>query len=178
MNSTLKDMLYSTIFTALICVLSPLSIPLIPPLAPITGQTLGVMLAGTILSTKQTALCIATYILLGAFGLPVFANGQSGLVTILGPWGGFLLGFLLGGMVISLLRGKNHNFSRTVISCILGGIVVVYLVGIPWMSLVTTGSLLSMPILTSCLFYLPGDIVKMLIASIVGVRVGKQLQKI
>jgi len=75
-NKYLKDMMYAAVFTGLMTVLGWISItlPVLP--APITGQTLGVMLAGVILTPKQAGLSMTTYIALGAAGLPVFKKAE------------------------------------------------------------------------------------------------------
>lgn len=174
-NKYLRDMLYSALFAALIAVLGLIAIPVSFLPAPITGQTLGVMLAGAILTTRQTALGISTFLALGIAGVPVFALGQGGLSILGGPRGGFLIGFLIGGIVITLLRGKSNNVKNVGISCLIGGVLVIYAIGIPWMSYSLKGSLFSIPVFLSSIVYVPFDIVKVFIASWVSVKVRKQL---
>ncbi|GAE88575.1 biotin transporter BioY [Acetivibrio straminisolvens] len=174
-NKYLRDMMYAAIFTGLMAVLGWISItlPILP--APITGQTLGVMLAGAILTPKQAGLSMATYIALGAAGLPVFQKGGAGIAYLTGPTGGFIIGFLVGAIVISLLKGNGKNPLRTGLACIVGGILAVYAIGIPWLCFEMTGSLFSLPQAVSTLAFIPGDIIKVCIASMIGVRVSKSL---
>lgn len=176
MNKYLRDMMYAAIFTALMAVLGWVIIPVPGLPAPITGQTFGVMLAGAILTTRQAAFSMTTFIALGAIGLPVFQKGGAGPGYLAGPTGGFIIGFLIGAMVISLLKGNGSNVIRTGFACVVGGILVVYAIGAPWLCYKLTGSFYSAPHLLSMVAYLPGDIIKMFIATIVSVRVTKQLQ--
>lgn len=169
----IKDCLYSAMFTAIISVLGlvSISVPFNP--VPITGQTLGVMLAGSILTVRQTTLSILTFLLLGIVGIPVFAGGTSGLGILIGPRGGYLVGFLIGAIMISLLRGSKNNLLRIGISNFIGGIIVIYFFGISWRMIVTGMGLY--PAIISNLPYVPGDIFKVLAATLVAVAVNKQL---
>ncbi|HHV28309.1 biotin transporter BioY [Acetivibrio mesophilus] len=175
-NKYLRDMMYAAIFTGLMAVLGWISItlPILP--APITGQTIGVMLAGAILTPRQAGLSMATYIALGAVGLPVFQKGGAGLAYLTGPTGGFIIGFLAGAIVISLLKGNGKNGFRIGLACIVGGILVVYAIGIPWLCFKKTASLFSWSLAVSNLAFIPGDVIKVCIASIIGVRVNKSLE--
>ena len=71
---------------------------------PITGQSLAVLVVGFVLGRKRGMLAIAIYLILGIIGLPVFANGASGIETLMGGSGGFLYGFLVGGYVCGALQ--------------------------------------------------------------------------
>ena len=78
---------------------------------PITGQSLAVLVVGFVFGRKIGMLAIAIYLTLGLIGLPVFANGSSGIKTLLGSSGGFLYGFLAGGYVCGLLQEKGYERS-------------------------------------------------------------------
>lgn len=175
-NKYLRDMMYAAVFTALMAVLGwiSISLPILP--APITGQTIGVMLAGAILTPRQAGLSMATYIALGLAGLPVFQKGGAGIAYLTGPTGGFIIGFLAGAVVISLLKGDGKNALRTGFACIVGGILAVYAIGIPWLCFERTGSLFSWQLAVSNLAFIPGDIIKVCVASMIGVRVSRSLE--
>jgi len=175
-NKYLKDMMYAAVFTGLMTVLGWISItlPVLP--APITGQTLGVMLAGVILTPKQAGLSMTTYIALGAAGLPVFQKGGAGIAYLTGPTGGFIIGFLIGAIVISLIKGDGKGTLKVGAACIVGGMLAVYAIGIPWLCFEITGSLFSWPHVVSTLAFVPGDIIKVFIATMIGVRVNKSLE--
>ena len=89
---TTKDMALTAMFAVLIAVCSWISIPLA---VPITLQTFGVFCALAVLGGKRGFFAVLVYILLGAAGLPVFAGFKSGIGTLFGSTGGYIVGFLL-----------------------------------------------------------------------------------
>lgn len=170
-NINLRDYVYAAMFTAVISVLSFVRIPLDP--VPVTGQTLGIMLAGSILTARQAALSIIAYLLLGVAGAPVFSSG-SGISAFAGPGGGYLIGFLAGAVVISLLKGSRNNPVRLCLSNMIGGIIVIYIFGITWYIIVTGNGLY--PAIIANLRYIPGDLAKVLVATFAAVAVNKQIK--
>ncbi|GAA3605046.1 biotin transporter BioY [Marihabitans asiaticum] len=102
-------------FAALAAVCSILPAINVSTFAPITLQTFGVLLAGAVLGARRGVLAILLWLALGAAGLPVFANGKSGLAVLAGPTSGYLVGFVVGvaimGVVAELLarRGQVSN---------------------------------------------------------------------
>lgn len=169
---TVRDLTRISLFTALICISSYIKIDL--PYVPITAQTLAVMLAGCILETRQAALSVFTYLLLGAIGVPVFSGGSSGMGIIFGKYGGYLIGFLLGAIVISLLKGKKNSLIRLGLANIIGGIVVVDLFGSLWLSIITGMNFLQ-AFMVGALVFIPGDLIKAFAAAAVGNRVNRYL---
>ncbi|GKV66198.1 MULTISPECIES: biotin transporter BioY [unclassified Sporosarcina] len=91
-SSRLKMLIVSALFAAIIGIMAQLTIPL--PLVPITGQTLAVGLAATILGSRYGTISVLVYLMMGAVGIPVFSGMSSGLGVIFGPTGGFLIGFI------------------------------------------------------------------------------------
>lgn len=172
----LRDFIYSALFTAIIIVLGLIAIPLPFSPVPVTGQTLGVMLAGSILTVRQVILSISTFLLLGIAGAPVFAGGTGGPGIIAGPRGGYLIGFLIGAVVIAFLKGKNNKILRLVSANAAGGIAVIYLLGILWLSYVTKVGI-SKAFVIGALPYLPGDIFKVIIASVLAMKLNQYLKR-
>ena len=76
---------------------------------PVTGQSLAVLVVAFVLGRKTGMLAIAVYLILGLLGLPIFANGASGIATLMGGSGGFLYGFLVGGYACGLLQEKGYE---------------------------------------------------------------------
>lgn len=97
-TSSLRRMVYASMFGALTAVGSFMVIPLQP--VPITLQTLFTGLAGVLLGAYTGALSQIVYVLLGIIGLPVFAGGKAGIGTLLGPSGGYIIGFIVAAFVI------------------------------------------------------------------------------
>ncbi len=173
-QSKIRDITYISLFAALISVSSYISLP-IPPV-PVTAQTLAIMLAGSLLNYKQAAMSVIVFLLLGAFGVPVFSNGSSGISIILGPTGGYLFGFLAAAIVISLLRGKKNNIWQLGAANLIGGILVVYAFGIPWLAF-TTGIGIQKALAVGAIKFLIGDIAKVVLATTIGYSLYKRLPR-
>lgn len=176
---TTRDVVMIALFAAIIVTLGlvpPVTIGVVP--VPITLQTLGVMLAGAALGPVRGALACALVALLTAVGLPVLAGGRGGIGVFLGPTGGYVVGWVLGALVTGLLvkhwvlrlGSRWAQVAGYFAACVVGGILVVYLVGIPWLS-VASGLSLGQA-LVGGLVFVPGDLVKAAITALVvhGVR--------
>jgi len=171
----LNDMIYSSIFAALISVLGYVVIPL--PFSPvlITGQTLGIMLAGQVLGPLQAFVSVFIFILLGVAGVPVFSGGRAGIEVLAGTSGGYILGFLVGAVIISLLCKKTNNLWRLGGAAIIGGIIVVYLFGVTWLSFVT-GMGVEKAFVGGALPFIPGDILKVVASTLLAKRLKPHLK--
>lgn len=154
-------------FAALIAVLGlPGAVPVFGGAVPITLQTLGVMLAGTILGPWRGAAAVLTLDVLVLIGLPLLSGGRGGAGVFVGPTAGYLIGWILGAFVvgaISVAGSLRPTWWRTAAACITGGILVVYACGIPVQALVTRLPL-AQTALTSVVF-LPGDLIKVVLAT-------------
>ena len=153
------------VFAALIIVLGTVVVPL-PGGVPITGQTLGVMLAGLVLGPRIAPWSIALVLALAAVGLPVLAGGRGGLGVFVGPTVGYMLGWIAGVVVIGLImRTGRFTWWCAAVAALVGGVLVVYAFGIPVQALVT-GVRLDLTALSSLVF-LPGDLIKVTAATLV-----------
>ena len=102
---------------------------------PITGQTFTVLLAGAALGGTLGAASMALYLLLGAVGLPFFAEGSSGWEVVRGATGGYLVGFIVAAWVVGKLAERRQDRTvATAIPLFLLGSVVIYLFGVPWLA--------------------------------------------
>lgn len=79
---------------------------------PITGQTFAVLMIGALLGSRRGALCVLTYLAEGLAGLPVFAQGRAGLADLLGPTGGYLVGFVFAAYVVGALSDRTWDRDR------------------------------------------------------------------
>jgi biotin transport system substrate-specific component len=170
---TTRDLVLIALFTAIIVVLGlipPVTLGFIP--VPITAQSMGVMLAGCIIGAKRGALAYVLLVLLVAIGLPVLAGGRGGLAIIQGPTGGFVLGWIAATFVTGLIaerlvkegQSEVRQFAGFFIASIVGGIGVLYAIGMPWVTAVT-GTPLS-AVATGSLAFIPGDLLKAVIATL------------
>lgn len=134
----------------------------------ITLQTLGVMLAGAILGPWLGALSMTVLMALVAIGLPLLAGGRGGIGVFFGPSAGYLLGWILGAFVIGLIvhaGGRKPVLWRTLLGMLVGGILVIYAVGVPVQSMVTRLPLGETAVLS--LAFIPGDLIKAVTAAII-----------
>uniref|UniRef100_UPI0028AD85E7 biotin transporter BioY n=1 Tax=Microbacterium sp. TaxID=51671 RepID=UPI0028AD85E7 len=102
-----SDLARIAVFAALVIVLGTVMVPL-PSGVPITGQTLGVMLAGLVLGARRAPLAILLVLALAAIGLPVLAGGRGGLGAFIGPTAGYLAGWVVGAIVIGLIAHSGR----------------------------------------------------------------------
>jgi biotin transport system substrate-specific component len=172
---SIRDLSYISLFATIIAVSGYISIPLPFSAAPVTAQTLAVMLAGGLLPVGQATVSILVFLLMGAVGLPVFSGGAAGLGIIFGKTGGYLIGFIAGAAVISMLKGKKAGFLRLLAVNFIGGIVVVYAFGVLWLDYVTKIGF-SKAVIFGALPFIPGDIVKITAAALITLRLRKHIK--
>ena len=160
-----RNLTMIALFAALIAALG-----LIPALTlgfgvPITAQTLGVMLCGTILGAKRGALAALLFVALIALGLPLLAGGRGGLGVFASPTVGFLLGWPIAafvtGFIVERWRAAPLGIVAGVAS-VIGGIGVIYGCGIIGMSIVLDKTLGEAALLVTA--FLPGDAIKAIVA--------------
>lgn len=119
---------------AIIAVLAQITIPL--PLVPITGQTLAIGLVVTILGLKFGSYAVVLYVCLGAIGLPVFQMFTGGLGILVGPTGGYIIGFIPTAIVMGLYFKK---FGTTLFHALIAnliGMIVTLVFGAVWLKIV------------------------------------------
>lgn len=129
---------------------------------PVTGQTFGVLLIGALLGSRRGASAVALYIAEGSLGLPFFAGGKAGVAALLGPTGGYLVGFIAAAFVIGYLaeRGLDRRF-RTALPAFLIGELVIFTCGALWLAFfVGAQNALTAGVLP----FLPGDALKVVLA--------------
>lgn len=161
------DLARIAVFAALVIVLGTVMVPL-PSGVPITGQTLGVMLAGLVLGARRAPLSVLLMLALAEIGLPVLAGGRGGLGAFVGPTAGYMAGWVVGAVVIGLIAHSGRfTWWRAATGSLVGGIIVVYLFGIPVQAAVT-GVPLDLTALSTVAF-LPGDLIKATLATVLAV---------
>ncbi len=131
---------------------------------PITGQTLAVLLVGALLGSRRGAASMLTYLFEGTLGLPVFAGGASGSPHLLGPTGGYLVGFVAAGYLTGWLAERDWDRRPgTAIMGMLLGNGVIYLFGLPWLArFVGPSQAVSLGLAP----FIPGDLLKIILAAI------------
>lgn len=153
-----------SLLIALLSISSYIIIPLPFSMVSITAQTIMINLISFLLNSKESFVTIFIYLLLGIIGFPVFSYGTSGFSRLLGPTGGYLLGYLVSVTLVSYLKGKYFNFNKCLILSIFIGIPTIYIFGCIHMRLLTSISLKTI-ISTSILPFVPLDILKCYLAA-------------
>lgn len=177
-----KDITITALFAALTAAGAFISIPVGP--VPITLQILFTMLSAVILGAKLGALSQFVYVILGLVGLPVFAGFTGGISCIIKPSFGYLIGFIAAAYVIGKIAeggSKEPGFLRLFAACVLG-IVIIYLIGVPYMyfiikNVMTSNISIGKAISTGFLIFVPGDLIKAIVAAFLGYKIIPLLKK-
>ena len=161
-----------SLFSALIVIMAQISIPM-PIGVPITMQTFAVTIAGIILGSKKGFTATLIYILLGAIGLPVYANFTGGWQSITGPTSGFILSFPLMAYIIGLGTEHRSKFRFCFSLGVALGTLLNMVCGVLMYCLITQ-SPLSVGIATCALPFVPVTAIKAVIAAISGINIRKR----
>ncbi len=162
-----RSLTHIALFAALIAVLG--LVPRIDLAAgvPITAQSLGIMLCGTVLGAKRGALAVLLFLGLTAIGLPLLSGGRGGLGVFAGPSVGYLIGFPVAAFVAGWVMERTTMVPLWAAGAgaVIGGIGVLYAFGIPGMALILGKTLPEAAFLA--LAFLPGDILKAVLAGLI-----------
>lgn len=169
----MKTITTCALFTALMCICGPLSVPIGP--VPVSLTNLVLYFAIMVLDTKKTFISYLIYLLIGVIGLPVFSGFQGGLGKVVGPTGGYLVGFLLMVLIGGIMMEKTKaNIVLTIVGMILGT-AACYVLGTIWFVLIMNYEV--GPALALCVWpFIPFDLVKIVVAVPVGKVVRKRLE--
>lgn len=170
----LRPMVYAAVFAAVLCVISPFTIPIGP--IPLSLATFAVYLAAAVLGWKYGTLSVLLYVLIGVIGVPVFSGFHGGFDRLIGPTGGFLIGYVLCALTTGLLLLKRENKKWLYPVAMLAGTVVLYTLGTVWF-IILTQSTLSAALLLCVVPFLPGDALKIVLASVIAPQLRKVLVK-
>ena len=167
MKQTTHSLVLAALFAALCAVCSQIAIPL--PMVPINLALFAVHLSGAILGVRYGFLSMLIYLILGIVGVPVFLGLSAGPSILLGPTGGYIIGYLAAAAVSGFITSHfGHRFSTLCIGMGIGTILC-YTIGTIWFIIITkTGMLQSLSI---CVIpFLPGDVIKIILAAILAKR--------
>lgn len=170
---SLRGMVYASLFGALTAAGAWMIIPL-PPV-PITLQTLFMGLAAILLGGRLGAVSQVVYLMLGILGLPVFAGGKAGLGVLLGPTGGYLIGFVVAAFVVGWLVGRKESagFAWLILS-LLAGTAVVYSLGVLQLALAARLTLVK-ALTLGVLPFLIGDAFKILLTALLAIKLRQHI---
>jgi biotin transport system substrate-specific component len=145
---------YTAAFIGLITVGGWISVPFVP--SPFTLQTFFVLLAGAVMK-RDAVIPVVLYVFLGVLGLPVFHNGVAGVGVLLGPTGGYLIGFIPAALVAGLAYESARPAYR--ICGLAAGSLIILLCGVAWL-IGSTGMAPALAFILGMVIFLPGDMAK------------------
>jgi len=157
---------YTAAFIGLITLGGWISVPFVP--VPFTLQTFFVLLAAAVMK-RDAVIPVALYVALGALGLPVFHNGIAGFGVLLGPTGGYLLGFIPAALLAGMAY-ESRAESRAVllrIAGLAGAALLILLCGVAWL-VVSTGMAPAAGFILGMAVFLPGEAAKVGAVYLVG----------
>ena len=169
-----RSVVFISLFAALIAALGLIPTITLISGVPISAQSLGVMLCGTVLGARRGALAVLLFLLLVALGLPLLSGGRGGLGVFVGPTVGFLVGFPIAAFVAGIIIERATRWPlmvRAMTGAFVGGVVALYVPGIIGMAVVlgrTFGeaTMLALP-------FLPGDLAKVVVCGLVTVGLAR-----
>ena len=192
MNSSIpniRPMILASMLAALTAIGAFITIPLPFSPIPITLQVLFVLLAGLLLGSRWAATSMGVYVLLGIIGLPVFSGGTAGIGVLLGPTGGYLVGFVVGAYVIGIIaeQGKDYSDQNNASCCnhintirpivaSLSGLAVIFLFGTIWLAIAADLSI-SQAVAVGLLPFIPGGIIKVVAAVVIAKKLKPLINK-
>ena len=169
---------------AVVAVAAQISVPLPFSPVPFTMGVLAVILSGFVLGPRYGALALVVYLLIGAVGVPVFANFTGGLGRLVGPTGGYLISYPLAAAIAGLAAGVFNSRSRGRGRIIasgtafgLLGLLVIYALGATWLA-IQAGLSANEAIAAGILPFIPFDIIKVVLAALLAAAVAPQLSPI
>jgi len=176
MNITAKTriMAMTGLMAAVICILGPLSVPI--GLVPVSFTNLAVYFSLYILGMKRGTVAYLVYMMIGFAGLPVFSGFTGGPSKLLGPTGGYLIGFIFLAVIAGVFIDKFTDKWYLCIAGMILGTAVCYTTGTIWLSYqagLSPGAALAAGVIP----FIPGDLIKILIAAFIGPEVRKRLVK-
>ncbi|MCI9446092.1 MAG: biotin transporter BioY [Lachnospiraceae bacterium] len=160
------------VMTAVTCILAPLSLPIGP--VPISLTNLAIYFSLYALGVKFGCVSYLAYLLIGFIGVPVFSGFTGGPSKLLGPTGGYLIGFIPMALIAGLFIDK---FISNRILCLLGmiaGTAAAYALGTAWLAYQANLDWKA-ALMAGVIPFLPGDLAKMILAIIAGPQIRRQL---
>ncbi len=172
----IREMALIGLATALICIAGPLSLPLPFTPVPLSLTNLALCLAVCLLGMRRGCISCLLYLLLGLCGLPVFSGFSGGAGKLFGPTGGYLIGFVLLTAVGGFFAERQPSNTALCIAGFVIGQALDDLLGTVWLArqaqLPFAGALAA-----GVLPFIPGDLIKIVLAAIVGKRIRRRLQE-
>lgn len=168
---TTQQMALVAIMTALTCILAPFSLPIGP--VPISLTNLVIYFSLYLLGWKLGTLSYVIYLLIGLVGVPVFSGFTAGPAKLFGPTGGYLIGFIPMAIIAGIVIDKFSQRWIQILGMIVGT-AICYAFGTAWFC-IQAGYTVSAALAVCVIPFIPADLIKMVIAMIIGPEIRKRL---
>ncbi len=173
----INNMVFISLGAVLMSICSLITVPFV---VPFTLQTLGVFLVLLFLGGKRGTISVLVYILLGSFGLPVFAGFGGGFAYLTGPTGGFILGFLAAGLIFTLLETLQKKSFVMLITSLGVSLACCYICGTLWYLIYCNMNGNSVGILSALIVcvapYIVFDVLKLAVAYLLWKRLNRHIK--
>ena len=171
-----KSITFIGLFTALLCIAAPYSIPIPVSPVPLSLATFIIYLYSNLLGYKKALTCCLIYFLIGLAGIPVFSGFSSGISKLLGPTGGYLIGYFFLAFFTGFFADKfPHSIKLQLLGMIIGSAFLQCL-GTLWLSAITHTTFLQAAF-SAVIPFLPGDIIKIAVAITLAPLIKKYMTK-
>lgn len=172
MNKKIKDIAIISVAAAMICVVSPVSIPIGD--IPISLATFIIYLIAAIIGPKKGTISVLVYILVGIIGVPVFSNYRAGISVIVGVTGGYIVGYIPLALLTGIFTYKFKNKIWMYPIGMILGTIVCYFIGTVWYMFNTHNNLMG-SLLVCVVPFLLFDLIKIVLSSVLAYLMNKKL---
>jgi biotin transport system substrate-specific component len=157
-----KNLVYIAVLAAIICVFSPWAVPI--GAVPVSLATFAVYFTAAVSGWKRGVISVLLFLLIGGLGVPVFSGFQGGFHRLIGPTGGYLIGYMPCAFITGLLADKYEKSRWIYPLGMIAGTVALYILGTAWFVYVS-GTPLVTALYICVLPFLVGDALKIVVAS-------------
>lgn len=164
------------LFTALLCIVAPITVPIPISPIPLSLATLVIYFLSNLLGYKKAILCCSMYLIIGLAGIPVFSGFTSGVAKLVGPTGGYLIGYFFVAFFTGFFAEKfRYSVVMQLFGMVIGTVVMLFF-GTLWLSALTHTTMLQAA-LSAVLPFLLGDILKIVITILLAPLIKKYMAK-
>lgn len=175
-KTNIKELTLLGLMTAILCIFAPLSLLLPISPVPISLATFAIYLCVYLLGARRGAICCIMYFLIGLIGIPVFSSFAAGPAVLLGPTGGYLIGYLFIALIGGLFIDRWPTKPLWCFAGLLLGTGACYAMGTLWLAY-QAGITLPAALAAGVLPFIPGDLVKMILVLLIAPQIRKLLNR-
>ena len=170
----LRSMIFAALFAAILCVVAPFTIPIGP--IPLSLATFVIYIAAATIDWRFGTLSVVLYVLIGSIGLPVFSGPSGGIQKLVGPTGGFIIGYVLCALIIGLIVDRLEAKKWAYPTAMVLGTAVLYALGTAWF-VVLMKVTIAKALMLCVVPFLIGDAIKIILASVISPILRKALKR-